>query len=329
MAIPRNFTIKEQLKQNLGALTEKVLFTENPSIFTGRNKKNKLMEYKVLTPNTIEVTELIEEPITNKILTLKDVTYNYTETYKWNTPSPDSDNQLCVPVVYNHEYISGGIVSEDVIRSMITTDIGNETVIPLPRESGRIRTVSIPVSTISNRSSGGSGMLTINNSRYQGEAGTLSINNEGTMAVDSWSFSPNSEFTLSNTWGLLDNLVSDNTTFFGIDPARESSTTSTSISTTDIPSTPRLNTNIAYGNATINFNMSATETMRSTYHFRETIDRICNQLSEEIDQQIFDDFSRAIGIPAPIIEASDRLAAIKFISSIEHAKLKPRLLMLI
>jgi len=325
MAIPRNFTIKEQLKQNLGALTEKVLFTENPSIFTGRNKKNKLMEYKVLTPNTIEVTELIEEPITNKILTLKDVTYNYTETYKWNTPSPDSDNQLCVPVVYNHEYISGGIVSEDVIRSMITTDIGNETVIPLPRESGGIRTGSIPVSTIPGH------RYNDENLNLVGRSGTVSIGNEITMSVNSWSFDPS---TLSNPWRSISDIV--NGYDIGVDPARESSTTSTSISTTDIPSTPSPNTSIAYGNATINFNMSATETMRSTYHFRETIeravlfiDRICNQRSEEIDQQIFDAFSRAIGIPAPIIEASDRLAAIKFISSIEHAKLKPRLLMLI
>jgi hypothetical protein len=262
MAIPRNFTIKEQLKQNLGALTEKVLFTENPSIFTGRNKKNKLMEYKVLTPNTIEVTELIEEPITNKILTLKDVTDEYTETYKWD--GTNFDNQLAIPVTYNHEYLS----------------------------SGGIRTASIPISTISNRSSG--------------RSGTVSIGNEITMSVNSWSFEP-----------------------IGIDPAQESSTTSTLISTTDIPSTPSLNTSIAYGNATINFNMSATETRRSTYHFRETIDRICNQLSEETEQQIFGAFSRAIGIPAPIIKASDRLAAIKFISSIEHAKLKSRLLMLI
>ena len=326
MAIPKNFTIKDQLKQNLGVLTEKVLVTENPSIFTGRNKKNKLMEYKVLTPNTIEVTELIEEPITNKILTLKDVTDEYTETYNWGKKSVDFYNQFAVPVDYNHEYTSGGIVAEEIWQSLLTISEGNsEIVVPLPRESGGIRTGSIPVSTIPGH------RYNDENLNLVGRSGTVSIGNEITMSVNSWSFDPS---TLSNPWRSISDIV--NGYDIGVDPARESSTTSTSISTTDIPSTPSPNTSIAYGNATINFNMSATETMRSTYHFRETIeravlfiDRICNQRSEEIDQQIFDAFSRAIGIPAPIIEASDRLAAIKFISSIEHAKLKPRLLMLI
>jgi len=292
--LPKFYTIEEQLEYCQGAITI-VEPTYDTTKFIGRNTKNKLLEYKVINDNTIKYYEYIEEPIiTNKLITLKN-----TNTYNWNFPLLKFADPI--PIIYGESKLGKGTVNSSIDASTFT--FRNCTTQAYEKSSSTSH--SVHTSTI---------LTTPSRPDPISDGGEVVV--PLPIGVD---------IPIRFSRELYDQQNEESSR---VPPGGE---------------------NINYGSSTIIRMFSGGEAIvplpggirlgyipsnsavpgsheRAVYN--AAIQNISRQVTEEIDRRIFADFSKAIGIPSEIKEVSDRLGAIKYIGSIELAKLKPRLLLL-